>query len=544
RSTGGLALGMALAGGYGAVALLAQGHDPWFCLVTTGALGAALGLAMAFSGTARVAVLLALPHLFTREGKVLVLVLALGVAVQGPCTNILLNFSRAAESLAPCPALQPPQPHFLPVPAARALRNVWLWLSRVGDVCNEELGSPFQRCVSLFDDAKDRCERAIPFLFFLCYVIVPFKALCGLAQLALLFCIIPNYIQSFLRRKVSKPIEDALDRVRQEFEFNISASHRFDVRLGATKSLGEVALEVMEGARRRLEPSRRLLGLCTHVTFLAILYIYLQAVRYRHRYLHDDTFDNVYITRRFVALDRRCAEGGRPTVLPLTHRERGRYIPPAALLLSHRERRRYGVQVVGVLRHVLLGLSIILTDYGLFWLLDLVRHHLRAEIVARAPVVMGVSVTGTGYTSDIFRDLVSAFDVLQRGNVTVVSPRCLPQPAEPDYGTYRTMGERDPQHPGGVGHHGGGTPQSDPCPPPGLLYGICLFIAVCGTHAARLRRGVCAAFYPQREQERVSVLHATILARRAGLARALRQAATRQVADGGHGNLVLYLSAR
>ncbi|NXT21365.1 DCST2 protein, partial [Syrrhaptes paradoxus] len=450
RSAGGLALGMALAGAYGALALLAQGHDARLCLVTTGALGAALGLAMAFSGEARVAVLLALPHVFTREGKVLVLVLALGVAVQGPCANILLNFSRAAESLA-CGAelalnqtaerMERARQPLLDVldkikdiaqkakrvgdrvrrffraimdavsHVARALRNVWLWLSRVGDVCNEQLGSPFRRCLRLFEDAQDRCERAVPFLFFLCYIIVPFKALCGLAQrawdprpgggtrgqtpgdppvvtplcpaVALLFCIIPGYIQSFLRRKVSKPIEDTLDRVRQEFEFNISVSHRFDVRLGATKSLGEVALDVMEGVGRRLEPLGHLLGLCTHLSLLAILYIYLQAVRYRHRYLHDDMFDNVYITRHFVALDRRRAEGGHPTVLPLTHRERGRYIPPAALLLSRRERRRYGVQVVGVLRHVLLGLSIILTDYGLCWLLGLVRHQLRAEIVAR-----------------------------------------------------------------------------------------------------------------------------------------------------------------
>lgn len=53
-----------------------------------------------------------------------------------------------------------------------------------------------------------------------------------------------------------------------------------------------------------------------------------RAVRYRRCYLRDDTFDNVYITRRFVELDLRCAEQGKPTVLPLSALERGRYIPP------------------------------------------------------------------------------------------------------------------------------------------------------------------------------------------------------------------------
>ncbi|XP_059688091.1 DC-STAMP domain-containing protein 2 [Gavia stellata] len=556
RSAGGFVLGMALASLYGALVLLAQGHNVWYCLVTTASLGAGLGLGMAFSVKVRVTVLLSLPHIFTREGKMLMLLLALGMAVQGPCTNILHNFSRASESLS-CGAelalnqtaerLQRAQEPLLNVLAkikdiaqkakvvgdhvrkffrsimdsvshvARALRNVWLWLANVGRVCNRELGTPYRRCLRLFEEAKDNCERAIPFLFFLCYVIITFKPLCGLANVALLFCVIPQYVQSFVRRKIAAPLRDALDRVRREFEFNISAVHHFDISLNASKSLGEVALDIMEDVRLRLEPTRRVLGLFMHISFCAILYMYLQALRYRHRYLRDDTFDNVYITRRFVELDLRRAEQGRPTVLPLTAWESGRYIAPGGLWLSRQERRRYGLQLVGVLRHVLLGLSIVLADYSLFWLLDLVQHQLRGEIVARAPSMLGVSVNGTGYTSEIFRDLVSAFDALQQGNVSVLSQRCRLQPVEPDYGTYLSMG---------------------------LLYGICLFIAIFGSHVARLRRLVCATYYPSREQERTSFLHSTILARRAGLARALRQAAMHRTADSGQGNLFLFLTSR
>ncbi|KAM6365309.1 DC-STAMP domain-containing protein 2 [Pluvialis apricaria] len=559
RSVGGFVLGLALASLYGALVLLAQGHDVWYCLVTTISLGAGLGLGMAFSAKVRVTVLLSLPHIFTREGKMLMLLLALSMAVQGPCTNILHNFSRAAESLS-CGAeltlnqtaerLQRAQEPLLNMLAkikdisqkakvvgdharkvfrsimdsvsyvVRALRNVWLWLVNVGKVCNRELGTPYRRCLRLFDETKDECERTIPWLQFLCYIIVTFRPLCGLAKYALVFCIVPHYIQSFLRRKASDPLRDALDHVRQEFEFNISAVHRFNVSLGASKSLGEVALDIMEGVRLRLEPTRRVLGLFMHISFCAILYIYLQALRYRHRYLRDDTFDNVYITRRFTELDLRRAEQGRPTVLPLTARECGRYVAPglpSGLWLSQQERRRYGLQLVGVLRHVLLGVSVVLADYSLFWLLDLIRHHMQGEIIARAPVVMGISVNGSGYTSRIFRDVVTAFEALQQGNVSVLSQRCLLQPVEPDYTTYISMG---------------------------LLYGICLFIAVFGSYVARLRRLVCATYYPCREQERTAFLHSTILARRAGLARALRQAAKQRTADAGQGNLLLFLTSK
>lgn len=134
-----------------------------------------------------------------------------------------------------------------------------------------------------------------------------------------------------------------------------------------------------------------------------------RALRYRHRYLQDETFDNIYITRRFRELDQLQAEQGKPTVLPLTAQECGRYISPgqpharghpqvnllcpepgfrslslaAGPWLSRKEHHQYGLQLVGFLRHMLLGFCIILADYSLFWLLDLIRHQLQGEIVAR-----------------------------------------------------------------------------------------------------------------------------------------------------------------
>ncbi|NXN32786.1 DCST2 protein, partial [Nycticryphes semicollaris] len=472
RSAGGLVLGLVLASLYGAVVLLAQGHNVWYCLLTTSSLGTALGLGMAFSTKLRVTVLLSLPHIFTREGKMLMLMLALGMAVQGPCSNIMQNFSRAAESLS-CGAeltlnqtaerLQRAQEPLLKMLAkikdisqkakvvgdharrvfrslidcisyvARTLRNVWRWLANMSKVCNKELGSPYNNCIRLFNEAKDKCDRTIPFLSFLCYIIVAFRPLCNLAKSACLRVPAPQWAPRGPLVTPPTAIKDTLDRIRREFEFNISAVHHFNVSLSASKSLGQVASDIMQGVRLRLEPTRRLLGLFLHFSFCAILYLYLQAVRYRYRYLRDDTFDNVYITRRFRELDLRCAEEGRATVLPLSGRECRRYISPAGIWLSKQEWQRYGLQLVAVLRHVLLGVSIILADYSLFWLLDLIRHLMQGEVVARAPVVLGINVNGSGYTSKIFKDMVSAFDALQQGNVTVLSDRCLVHPVEPDY---------------------------------------------------------------------------------------------------------------
>ncbi|NXS34631.1 DCST2 protein, partial [Pomatostomus ruficeps] len=557
RSLGGLTLGLALASIYGALVLLVQGHNVWYCLSITVILGAGLGLGMAFSMKTRMIVLLALPHFFTREGKMIIMMLALCLTMQGPGTNLLHNVSQVAKALS-CGAelaqnqtaerLQRAKEPLLNVQkkikdigqnakvvcdrvrkfirsitdstrhVARTLRNVWLWLAKVGNVCNRELGSPQGSCNRYMDKAKDSCERALPLLFHICYVILSFKILCDMVNtLAAAFCSIPKYIQTFIRTNIAAPITDALNRVRAEFEFNISVVHHFNISLNASKSLGEVSADMMEAVQQHLEPYHRVLELFSYISFFAILYLCYHAVRYRRRYLRDDTFDNVYITRRFVELDLRCAEQGRPTVLPLSALERGRYIPPGALWLSKQERRQYGLQLFGFLRHMLLGLSIVLADYSIFWLLDLFRHQLSAEIVARAPSTMAISVNGTGYTSEIFQDLVSAFNTLQEGKVSVLSQVCLIEPVEPDHSTYITIG---------------------------ILYGLWLFIAIFGSYMARLRRAVCAAYFPSREQERLAFLHNIIRARREWLVFALRRVGTRRLADTGKSRLFLILISR
>ncbi|KAM4880596.1 DC-STAMP domain-containing protein 2 [Sylvia borin] len=693
RSLGGLTLGLALASLYGALVLLVQGHSVWYCLSITVIMGAGLGLGMAFSTKTRMIVLLALPHFFTREGKMLIMMLALCLTVQGPGTNLLHNVSQVAKALScgaelaqnqtaerlqrakepllnlqkkikeigqnakvvgdrvrkfvrsiinctrhvgeqgprGCPPCQHPLPSFqsIPIsnahslPTAKALRNVWLWLSKAGYICNRELGSPHSSCIRYMNKAKDRCERALPLLFHICYLVHGFKVLCttmsaceflsllpwgangvmgqicphhrrpALAEIpfsavAAMFCTIPLYIQTFIRTNIaareypsamegwgsfsaplflfspqstaplvtSAALTDALNRVRAEFEFNISVVHQFSVNLNASKSLGEVSADMMEAVQRHMEPYHHVLEFFSYLSVLAIFFLCYQAIRYQRRYLRDDTFDNVYITRRFVELDLRCAEAGKPTVLPLSARERGRYIPPGqshpegipepspeppdtaswcsrghpgALWLSKTERRQYSLQLFGFLRHVLLGFSILLADYSIFWLLDLFRHQLSAEIVARAPSTMTITVNGTGYTSEIFQDLVSAFNALQEGKVSVLSQVCLIEPVEPDHNTHITIG---------------------------ILYGIWLFIAVFGSYMARLRRAVCAAYFPSREQpaaaltpsppcqERLVFLHNIIRARREWLLFALSQVGTRRLADTGKSRLFLILISR
>ncbi|KAJ6656897.1 hypothetical protein lerEdw1_002898 [Lerista edwardsae] len=561
RSLGGFALGMTLASIYGAMVVLGQGYNIWYCLLSTITLALALGFGMAFSFKVRVTVLLMLPQIFSKEGKTMLLFLAFGLAMEGPFTNIIRNFTRSADTVS-CGAelalnqtaemieraRQPLRNALQKIKdiaqkakvvgdrvrklfrsvmdavrhIARCLRNVWYWLLHLGDICNEEMGSPYRKCSRVFDDAKDRCERAIPLLYFLCNIVLLFKYLCGLANVLLVFCIIPHYIVPFLRRKIAQPIVAVLNRIRKEFEFNITTINKYEVTVNASKSLSQVAFDIMEDVSNRLQPAKEAIGLFGYMSTLVILYLYIRALLYRKQYLRTDSFDNVYITQAFLEMDAQRRKLKRPTVLPLSAAESTRYIRPTSLVLPRKEQLRYALAIISIGRQIILVTLLILADYSVFWLFDLVRYHLHGEIVARAPVKMSISVNGTGYASEMYRDMVSAFNVLQTGNVSVLSQKCRLRPSEPDYNGYLVIG---------------------------IMYGTCFFIAVFGTYIQRLRRVVCAWYYPSRERvrdtrERVSYLYNTILTRRTGLAAAVLKAVRQRSADGSRTNILLIFAAK
>lgn len=134
------------------------------------------------------------------------------------------------------------------------------------------------------------------------------------------------------------------------------------------------------------------------------------------------------------------------------------------------------------------------------------------------PVLISITVEGNGYSGKIFRDLVSAFDVLQQGNVTVLSRRCLLRPSEPDSTSYVLIGNiHSPEGTGGAEPTQGMRDADSwgcgchlhplavapvPAVSPGVMYGLCFFVTLFGSYVSRLRRVICASYYPSREQVR------------------------------------------
>ncbi|XP_061103717.1 DC-STAMP domain-containing protein 2 [Conger conger] len=555
RSLGAFLFGLFLATLYGMTALFLQNYGVWYCLITTVTIAGFIAFGMGLSVRVRSNVMLMLPMLCSMKGQKVLLFLIFSLVVQGPIANMLENFDRAAGSVA-CGAelamnqtrqlMERARAPLLPVlnkikqisrntyavagrvqnliqaltesvrHVARTLRNVLHFLVNIGEVCNDKLGTPYRKCNMLFDEARDNCMELLSVFSFLCHVVDGFRPLCGLARVLQLFCVIPKYIASHMKTRLAASTIAAFEQMKREFEFNISASIHFDTQLNSSQSLQQVAQGIMKEVSADLNRIQEFMGLLGYVGLFLLLLMYLQAVLYKSRFLRQDDFDNIYITEQFVQIDLMRSRQGKPTVLPLTDKEDLIYIRPCSLTLTPRESQRAAVSSVSILRHVAMGCLVVLLDLVVFWVFDVVQHLAQGEIVARAPIVVAVQVNGSGYASDIFKDLVASFEILQKSNITVLSKKCMMLPSEPDYYGYLIIG---------------------------FLYGLSFFVAMAGSYSSRLQRFICASYYPKRERERIFFLYNRILTQRTSLRKALLRSVAQSRADEVHGNLLQMLAA-
>ncbi|KAF0031980.1 hypothetical protein F2P81_016535 [Scophthalmus maximus] len=412
---------------------------------------------MGLSAGVRANVTVMLPSLCSAHGRNFLLFLFVSVLLSGPVANTLENTERAAASLLCGAELAANQTQELMQKAAmplssaldrireissnaysvaervnnfidtltdsvrhvaRTLRNVYHFLSDIGDICNAKLGSPYRKCRSVFGEARADCVRLLGDFDFLCDIVDGFLPLCNIAR----------------------AVVAAFEQMKREFEFNLSTSATFDLDANSSSSVHQVSQDVMEEVSSDLQLFHTLSQPLKYGGLVLLAWSFLRAVQYRRRYCRERDFDNVYITSQFEEVDQQVTSGGGVSVLPLNRREAKTYITPLSLQLSSREWRAVLVGVASVLRYLVVGVLLVALDFLVFWVLDQVHHQLTEDVVARAPVTVAVLVNGSGFASDIFRDLVASFNVLQGGNVTVISRKCLLRPAEPNYSTCFILG--------------------------------------------------------------------------------------------------------
>lgn len=98
-----------------------------------------------------------------------------------------------------------------------------------------------------------------------------------------------------------------------------------------------------------------------------------RAFRFRHKFLTDLRFKNFLITKEFIRVDKKRAEKGQETVLPLTDREQYKYINPSSITLVKFEIRFLvdkSFFLVLSSMHIVVMLA---ADYSFFWMISMIQ---------------------------------------------------------------------------------------------------------------------------------------------------------------------------
>ncbi|XP_077454839.1 DC-STAMP domain-containing protein 2 isoform X1 [Stigmatopora argus] len=532
--------GLTLAATYGVMLLVLKGAPLWTCVYSTLALATLAAFGMGTSIGVRAAVMIMLPSLCSSNGRNFLLLVSTSVLMSGPVANMLANSERAASSLM-CGAelaanqtrqliknaaapLQAAVDHIKQIGrnaaalanrvnklfaaisdgirhVARTLRNVLHFLENIGNVCNDKMGAPARKCYDVFDRAKADCEEKLGEIKILCEIVSLVKGLCKIADVAKLFCMIPEYISAKLKEHLAEPAVSAFRKMKSHFEFNLSVSASFEAEANISRSPHETGQLILERLTQDFKIFNELRGPLVWAGLLVLGCSLVRAFLYQRRYLTRLNFDNVYISAQFLEVERQVTSEGGESVLPITRRESRLYIKPLALRPTGRERRAVLMGVVWVLRHATMSAVLVCVDYLVFWLLDQVHRLVQEGVTARAPVTVSVQVNGLGYLADIMRDLAASFNVLQAGNVTVISKKCLFTPSEPDDATNFALG---------------------------FLLGLTLMVALGRGMVLRSRRLICAYFYPETEKARIRFLRQHILDERRAAGRAVLSATAKK----------------
>ena len=155
----------------------------------------------------------------------------------------------------------------------------------------------------------------------------------------------------------------------------------------------------------------------------------------------QDRYQNYYITRKFHEIDDRRKEMQKDCVLPLTNKERGKYIEITSLQMVKSERFQILKSGVFLLISCVQIIGILITDFSLFWLLSIMQYHgSQEEGLESDTKILKVNVTGGGVISNLCKDLVDIFEPMVKVYNIDPSP-CLPQPHEPNFAKFDKIGE-------------------------------------------------------------------------------------------------------
>ncbi|XP_014773461.1 DC-STAMP domain-containing protein 2 [Octopus bimaculoides] len=377
-----------------------------------------------------------------------------------------------------------------------SINNIFSWLGNIVNVCNERMLDPFRKCTRAFRLARINCVRTVlPEFVKLCNIVTFFKSICHLARIGEMLCSLTEVLKKLVLRTFAAPVSKAIQNLYDMFYFKIKIDYEYQVSMEQTKSYSQVKRDVLREVKEKLSMYFTKLEFIKFVTDLMLIIVFVKAYRYRIKYLSKDKFDNIYLSKNLYDIDYIKGMQSKETLLPLKRSEKQNYISSTSLRLTCQEKRKFCKGFVFFLITSSTILFHLFCDYGLFWILELVRKSFSMKVDVEELSHVQVHVSGNGPYADMYKSLISIFGPLATNDVKNLT-LCLPNPTEPNYEVYKTIG---------------------------MIMGLCLISVVFEGYGRRLRHIVCDEFYPVRAKERAVWLYSNLLVQRGSLEKFLRR---------------------
>ncbi|XP_034482136.1 DC-STAMP domain-containing protein 2-like isoform X2 [Drosophila innubila] len=495
-----------------------------------------LCITLLFSQPVRCIFVLALPSLGSSRGRALLITLAFFVAALGPTANIMTNLKVLLRSLGcgqellrqaigqmmdvvlePIKAVQLAIELLLDE-VRRVLRlvmdllihiqgfilyfidtiqNCTVWLKSVLDLCNSQLGTPWERCQKSAQRAMVKCRDNLGFIKYICNATKLFLALCSPARLVDVFCIgFWEHSWDFLDTLLDRYYDFVAD-LEQMFDASISFDHDFYFHTNASKNLSDVGEQIIQDVTQSLRPFTIVQSWLDLLCWLMLLSVFINATFFYFHYMLSHHYQNVYLTSTFYVIDRQLQFQGKSTVLPLKRLERGKYLNLTSLRLTTSECLLMAEHAFFLFISCLQLFIICCVDYSLFWLLASISYYGHKQDDLEVPAYIDLEIKGGGFVGDIMRGIAQAFRPLTQKR-TLDTKACLPLPVEPLYRHYLEI----------------------------LV--LCLFawlILLTEPYMLRLRHLIMQRFYPERAYVRALHLHDKIFQERASFFKFARRKA-------------------
>ncbi|OWF55803.1 DC-STAMP domain-containing protein 2-like [Mizuhopecten yessoensis] len=282
---------------------------------------------------------------------------------------------------------------------------------------------------------------------------------------------------------IAKEVQKGVNEIESWFAFDVIKELGLSGLANATKTPREFIDEVDASLNYNIDWVQFGVTLLTNLLALTLVLLLIQSFVYLKSYISQDEYNNVYITTAFKAYDKERETNGESFILPLKKREKRGYTDTKSLKLSPTEVRNSTAGMIQIILHMIFAFLIVFFDYILYYCVYLINRYGRVNIELSGQSSILLEITGTGQVAKLMRSLITGINLNNVYDADFNVTSCLPNPTEPNFNLFYAYA---------------------------VVYTLAIVAVLSQSYSLRLKRKICAYYYPEQEVERTVYLHRKI----------------------------------